>query len=40
MLFKGLGTALVTPFEEDGSVDFASLEKLVDNQLKGGVDAH
>ena len=39
MLFKGLGTALVTPFEEDGSVDFASLEKLVDNQLKGGVDA-
>ncbi len=39
MLFKGLGTALITPFDEDGSVDFASLEKLVDNQLKGGVDA-
>lgn len=39
MLFKGLGTALITPFDEDGDVDFASLEKLVANQLDGGVDS-
>ena len=38
-MFKGLGTALVTPFDENGAVDFPALEKLVDGQLNGGVDA-
>ena len=35
---KGTGVALVTPFHENGSVDFESLEKLVAHVTKGGVD--
>ncbi len=35
---KGTGVALVTPFHEDGSVDYASLENLVNSVIKGGVD--
>ncbi len=35
-MFKGTWTALVTPFQ-DGQVDFESLEKLVDDQLKNGI---
>lgn len=38
-MFKGLGTAMITPFDESGAVDFPALEKIVDSQLKGGVDA-
>lgn len=37
--FTGCGTALVTPFvSEDGPVDEAALRRLVDAQIKGGVD--
>lgn len=35
---KGLGTALITPFKADGSVDYEALERLLDTQLKGSVD--
>ncbi len=35
---KGTGVALITPFNTDGSVDFAALEVLVNNVVKGGVD--
>lgn len=35
---QGLGTALVTPFLADGSVDLASLQALVEFQLAHGVD--
>ncbi len=38
MLFKGCGTALVTPFLGDGSVDYDSLAALVDRQVASGVD--
>ncbi len=38
-MFKGLGTALITPFEEDGRIDYASLEKLICAQLDAGVNA-
>ncbi|MBR7110965.1 MAG: 4-hydroxy-tetrahydrodipicolinate synthase [Clostridia bacterium] len=38
-LFKGAGVALITPFSDDGSVDYASLEKLIEFQIKGGTDA-
>ncbi len=38
MIFEGVGTALITPFTEDG-VDFASLEKLVNDQIASGVNA-
>jgi 4-hydroxy-tetrahydrodipicolinate synthase len=37
-IFKGLGIALITPFNEDGSVDYASLRNLLDYQLKNGAD--
>lgn len=38
-MFKGLGTAMITPFDADGAVDYSALEKIVDCQLKGNVDA-
>lgn len=38
-MFKGLGTAMITPFDESGAVDYSALEKIVDSQLNGGVDA-
>jgi len=34
---RGCGTALVTPFRPDGSVDDECFEKLVTRQIKGGV---
>ena len=35
---RGLGTALITPFKADGSVDFEALARLLDTQLTGHVD--
>lgn len=35
---KGLGTALVTPFKEDGTIDFQSLSTMIEHQVNGGVD--
>ena len=37
-IFKGLGIALITPFLEDGSVDYKSLIRLVEYQLDSGAD--
>ena len=37
-IFKGLGVALVTPFTENGAVDFAAVAKIVDNLIEGGLD--
>lgn len=38
MYFKGTYTALITPFRTDQQVDFEILEKLVERQVKSGVD--
>jgi 4-hydroxy-tetrahydrodipicolinate synthase len=38
MQFTGCGTALVTPFQPDFSLDEAALRKLVQRQIRGGVD--
>ncbi|MGB5528501.1 MAG: 4-hydroxy-tetrahydrodipicolinate synthase [Ignavibacteriaceae bacterium] len=38
-MFKGVGTALITPFKQDQSVDLDSLKKIIQQQLEGGVDA-
>ena len=37
-LFKGVGTAIVTPFLDD-SVDYEEYGKLLENQIKAGVNA-
>lgn len=37
--FFGSIPAIVTPFKKNGDLDLPSLEKLVDYQLKGGIDA-
>jgi 4-hydroxy-tetrahydrodipicolinate synthase len=36
--FSGAGVALVTPFNENGEVDFPALGKIVENQIEGGMD--
>ena len=36
--WNGCGTALVTPFDEKGRIDFGALEKLVDWQIESGID--
>src|SRR5580692_9886973 len=38
MRFTGCGTALVTPFRSDGSLDEPALRKLVRRQIEGGID--
>ena len=35
---SGTGVALVTPFKKGGAVDYAALEKIIENCLEGGVD--
>ena len=35
---KGLGTALITPFDANGKVDYEALERLLETQLKGFLD--
>ena len=36
--FTGAGVALITPFNEDKSIDFTSLETLIENQVSGEID--
>ncbi len=38
-LFEGAGVALVTPFKEDGSVNYESLRNLIEEQIAAGTDA-
>ncbi len=35
---KGLGTALITPFLQNGDIDFSALDNMVEHQIAGGVD--
>ena len=37
-IFKGLGIALITPFTQDGQVDYPALIRLVNYQLDNGAD--
>ncbi len=37
-MFRGVGTALVTPFKSDGSLDEAAFERFVDWQIDEGVN--
>lgn len=36
--FRGLGVAMVTPFNQSGEIDFPAVEKLVNYLIGGGVD--
>jgi 4-hydroxy-tetrahydrodipicolinate synthase len=36
--FKGTGVAIVTPFKNDTSIDFAALGRVIDHIIKGGVN--
>ena len=36
--FRGLGTALVTPFKTNGALDDSALERFVEFQIEGGVN--
>lgn len=38
LFLRGMGTALVTPFKEDKSVDYPTLELLVERQIANGAD--
>ena len=38
-MFTGTGTALITPFNEDMTVDYTSIKKITKFQIDGGVDA-
>jgi 4-hydroxy-tetrahydrodipicolinate synthase len=35
---RGMGVALITPFQEDGSVDYKALIRLVDYLIQNGAD--
>ena len=37
-MFTGTGTALVTPFRRDGSLDEPALRALIKRQIEAGVD--
>lgn len=38
-IFKGAGVAIVTPFHEDGSINYEKFAELVEFQIAGGTDA-
>lgn len=37
-IFNGTGVALVTPFNNNGQVDYTALERLINHVINGGVD--
>lgn len=39
LLFTGAGTALVTPFDQEGNILWEELEQLVEFQIENGIDA-
>jgi 4-hydroxy-tetrahydrodipicolinate synthase len=38
-IFKGAGVAIITPFHEDGSVNYEELGRILDDQIANGTDA-
>lgn len=38
-IFKGAGVAIVTPFHEDGSINYEKFGELIEEQIAGGTDA-
>lgn len=38
-IFEGAGVALITPFKENGEINYSKLEELVEEQIAGGTDS-
>ena len=38
-VFRGVGTALITPFTKEGTVDYNKISSLVENQIAAGTNA-
>ena len=38
-IFKGSGVAIVTPFKEDGSIDYDKLDELIDYHCENKTDS-
>ncbi len=36
--FKGTGVAIVTPFKNDSSIDFAALGRVINHVINGGIN--
>ena len=36
--FKGTGVALITPFNNDNTIDYLSIDKLLNHVINGGVN--
>lgn len=36
--FKGTGVAIVTPFSDEGNIDYKNIERLVEHLITGGID--
>ncbi len=39
LIFEGAGVAIVTPFNEDGSINFNELRRIIDAQIENSTDA-
>lgn len=38
-IFEGAGVALITPFQENGEINYSKLEELLEDQIKAGTDS-
>jgi 4-hydroxy-tetrahydrodipicolinate synthase len=38
-VFKGAGVAIITPFHEDGSINYKKFTEIIEEQIAGGTDA-
>lgn len=38
-IFKGAGVAIITPFNEDGSVNYDKFGEFIEEQIEGSIDA-
>ena len=39
VIFRGVGTAIITPMKENGEINYPVFKKLLDRQADGGADA-
>ena len=38
-IFTGAGVAIITPMNEDGSINYDELGRIIEDQIAGGTDA-